>query len=221
MGRRYHCGMKPISYARHRFPPALIRHAVWLYMRFTLSYRDVEDLLAERGLDVSYETVRRWVLKFGPGIAANLRKRRHKPDDRWHLDEMVVLINGRHMYLWRAVDSEGEVLDMLVQPRRNKSGSPEAPAETAEATRVCAARDRDRQAEILCGRVAGPRLCRSARPEPQGEQSGGELTSADPTARTQDAGALSHQARPSASFPFMLRSTTPSTSSATCSAVPP
>ena len=115
--------MKPIPYARHRFPPDLIRHAVWLYMRFTLSYRDVEDLLAERGLDVSYETVRRWVLKFGSGIAANLRARRCRPDDCWHLDEMVVSINGRHTYLWRAVDSEGEVLDMLVQPRRNKAAA--------------------------------------------------------------------------------------------------
>lgn len=79
--------MKPISYARHRFPPDLIRHAVWLYMRFTLSYRDVEDLLAERGLDISYETVRGWVLKFGPAIARNLRCARGRPDDRWHLDE--------------------------------------------------------------------------------------------------------------------------------------
>src|SRR3712207_9042398 len=78
--------MPPISYARHQFPPEVIRHAVWLYVRFTLSYRDVEDLLAERGLEVSYETVRRWVLKFGPAIARNLRRRRPKPSPRWHLD---------------------------------------------------------------------------------------------------------------------------------------
>jgi putative transposase len=93
---------------------------MWLYLRFTLSYRDVEDLLAERGLDVSYETVRRWVLKFGPTIARNLRQRRPRPSDRWHLDEMVVRIAGKHMYLWRAVDHEGEVLDMLAQRRRDK-----------------------------------------------------------------------------------------------------
>ena len=93
--------------------------AIWLYLRFTLSYRDVEDLLAERGLDLSYETVRRWVLKFGPGIARRLRRRRPRPSDRWHLDEMVVRIAGRQMYLWRAVDHEGEVLDMLVQRRRD------------------------------------------------------------------------------------------------------
>src|SRR6202521_2036939 len=112
--------MVELSYRRHQFPPAIIQHAVWLYLRFTLSYRDVEELLAERGLDVSYETVRRWVLKFGRLIARNLRQHRARPSDRWHLDEMVVRIAGKHMYLWRAVDHEGEVLDMLVQRRRDK-----------------------------------------------------------------------------------------------------
>ena len=111
--------MMPISYARHRFPPAVIQHAVWLYLRFTLSYRDVEDLLAERGLDISYETVRRWVAKFGPLFARELRHRRSRPTGCWHLDEMVVMIGGKRFWLWRAVDSEGEVLDLLVQPRRN------------------------------------------------------------------------------------------------------
>src|SRR3981081_3587492 len=112
--------MFPISYRRHRFPPAVIQHAVWHYLRFTLSYRDVEELLAERGLEITYESVRSWVLKFGPMIARNLRERRPRPGDRWHLDEMVVRIAGKHMYLWRAVDHEGEVLDMLVQRRRDK-----------------------------------------------------------------------------------------------------
>jgi putative transposase len=111
--------MTSLSYRRHRFPPTIIQHAIWLYLRFTLSYRDVEDLLAERGLDVSYETVRRWVLKFGPGIARRLRRHRPRPSDRWHLDEMAVRIAGKQMYLWRAVDHEGEVLDMLVQRRRD------------------------------------------------------------------------------------------------------
>ena len=115
--------MQPISYARHQFPPEVIRHATWLYLRFTLSYRDVEELLAERGLDVSYETVRRWVIKFGPVFARNLRRARPRPSDTWHLDEMVVSIQGRRMYLWRAVDSEGEILDMLVQPRRDKAAA--------------------------------------------------------------------------------------------------
>jgi putative transposase len=111
--------MALISYRRHRFPPEIIQHAIWLYLRFTLSYRDVEELLAERGLDLSYETVRRWVLKFGLEIARRLRRRRPGPGDRWHLDEMVVRIAGKRMYLWRAVDHEGEVLDMLVQRRRD------------------------------------------------------------------------------------------------------
>jgi putative transposase len=118
-----HLGMRTISYARHRFPPDVIRYAVWLYLRFTLSYRDVEDLLAERGFEISNETIRRWVLKFGPAIARNLRRGRLVAHDRWHLDEMVVSIAGRGMYMWRAVDSEGEVLDMLVQPRRDKAAA--------------------------------------------------------------------------------------------------
>src|SRR3954464_6153796 len=112
--------MHPLCYRRHRFPPVVTQHAVWLYLRFSLSYRDVEELLAERGLDISYESVRSWVLKFGPAIAWALRRCRPRPSNRWHLDEMVVRIAGRHMYLWRAVDHEGEVLEILVQRRRDK-----------------------------------------------------------------------------------------------------
>jgi transposase-like protein len=114
-----------ISFARHQFPPDIIRHAVWVYLRFTLSFRDVEDLLAERGLDVSYETVRRWVLKFGPLFARELRRRRPRPTAKWHLDEMAVIIGGRQFWLWRAVDDEGEVLDLLVQRRRDKAAAVE------------------------------------------------------------------------------------------------
>ena len=113
-------GMKKISYRGYRFPPEIIQQAIWLYLRFTLSFRDVEDLLAERGIMVSYETVRRWVNHFGPLIAADLRKRRPKPHTTWHLDEVYLKIAGRMVYLWRAVDAEGEVLDVLVQSRRNK-----------------------------------------------------------------------------------------------------
>src|SRR4030088_613764 len=112
--------MDELSYRRHRFPPLIIQHAIWLYLRFTLSYRDVEELLAERGLEGSYETVRRWVLKFGPGIARKLRRCRPRPSDRWHRDEMLVRVAGKRMCLWRPVDHEGEVLDMLVQRRREK-----------------------------------------------------------------------------------------------------
>jgi transposase-like protein len=91
-----------------------------MYLRFTLSFRDVEELLAERGIVVTYESIRRWVLTFGPVIARRLRARRPKPHSRWHLDEMAVRIGGKQMYLWRAVDGEGEVLDVLVQPRRDQ-----------------------------------------------------------------------------------------------------
>ena len=117
-GGRYGLRMIPISFKRHRFPPEIIQHAVWLYARFTLSFRDVEDLLVERGIDVSNETVRRWFLKFGRLVAVNLRSGRPRASARWHLDEMVIKIRGRKHWLWRAVDSEGEVLDFLIQPRR-------------------------------------------------------------------------------------------------------
>jgi transposase-like protein len=93
--------MKKISYAGYRFPPEIIHQAIWLYLRFSLSLRDVEDLLAERGLAVSYETVRRWVNHFGPMIAADLRKRRQKPHTTWHLDEVYLKIDGQMVYLWR------------------------------------------------------------------------------------------------------------------------
>src|SRR5277367_6478980 len=112
--------MRKFSYAGYRFPPEVIRQAIWLYLRFTLSLRDVEDLLAERGIVVSYETVRRWVNHFGPTIAANLRTRRPKPHSIWHLDEVYLKIDGKMMYLWHAVDAEGEDLDVLVQSKRDK-----------------------------------------------------------------------------------------------------
>jgi len=108
--------LPPLS--EHRHP-----QAVWLDFRFALSYRDVEDMLAERGIDVSYETVRRWALKFGGIIARKPRRGRPRPDRRWHLDEAFVSINGRQLYVWRAVDSEGEVLAILVQPRRDRQAA--------------------------------------------------------------------------------------------------
>ena len=115
--------MRRISFARHRFPADIIRKAVWLYFRFTLSFRDVEDLMAQRGIDVSFETIRMWTRKFGRLFAHNLRRSRATPSARWHLDEMVVRIRGVRMFLWRAVDDEGEVLDMLVQKRRSMAAA--------------------------------------------------------------------------------------------------
>ncbi len=110
-------------YARHRFPGEIISHAVWRYYRFLLSYRDVEELLAERGIAVSYETVRRWCRKFGQAFADGVRRWRPRPGDKWHVDEVQLKINGRKHWLWRAVDQEGVVLDILVQERRNQEAA--------------------------------------------------------------------------------------------------
>ena len=111
-----------ISHSRlkgHHFPAPIISHAVWAYHRFALSLRDVEDLLAERGITVSYETIQAWVGKFGTGIAKRIRAKRERPSDKWHLDEVVIMIRGVKHWLWRAVDSNGLILDTLVQARRN------------------------------------------------------------------------------------------------------
>jgi putative transposase len=109
----------PDPHYRHRFPAEIISHAVWLYHVFRLSLRDVELLLAERGVVVSYETVRRWCKKFGQSFANCLRRRRPRPGDKWHLDEVFIRIQGVQCYLWRAVDQDGVVLDILVQERRD------------------------------------------------------------------------------------------------------
>src|SRR5579872_2147783 len=101
--------METLSYSGYRFPPAVIQHAVWLYLRFTLSFRNVEDLLAERGITVSHETIRRWVAYFGPIYARRLRVRRPAPTGRWHLDEVFVSIGGWQTYLWRAVGHSGPI----------------------------------------------------------------------------------------------------------------
>jgi putative transposase len=104
----------------YRFPPEIIGHAVWLYFRFHLSLRDVQDLLAERGLVVSHEPIRQWCDTFGPTFAAGLRKRRARPGDKWHCDELLLKLTGKRYWLWRAVDQDGIVLDILVQERRDK-----------------------------------------------------------------------------------------------------
>jgi putative transposase len=107
------------SYKGHRYPVEIINHCVWLYFRFPLSFREVEELMLVRGVAVSYETIRRWCAKFGRAYANQLRRRRSCGGDTWHLDEVFVGINGRLRYLWRAVDQHGNVLDVLVQSRRN------------------------------------------------------------------------------------------------------
>jgi putative transposase len=107
-------------YRGYRFPPEIIAHAVWLYFRFHLSFRDVQDLLAERGIIVSHEAIRQWCTKFGASFAAGLRRRRVRTGDKWHLDEVALKIRGKRHWLWRAVDQHGVVLDILVQERRDQ-----------------------------------------------------------------------------------------------------
>ncbi|WP_211179197.1 MULTISPECIES: IS6 family transposase [unclassified Streptomyces] len=113
----------PPSYRGHRYPVEVISHCVWLYFRFPLSYREVEELMLQRGVIVSYETVRRWCAKFGQAYANGLRRRRPRPGDKWHLDEVFIKVNGVPKYLWRAVDQDGNVLDILVQNRRDKAAA--------------------------------------------------------------------------------------------------
>jgi len=110
-------------YHRHRFPAEIISHCVWLYSRFSVSFRDVEEMLAMRGVSLTYETVREWCLKFGQAYANSIRRRQPRTGDCWHLDEVFLKINGRIHYLWRAVDQDGEVLDILVQSRRDKKAA--------------------------------------------------------------------------------------------------
>jgi putative transposase len=113
----------PDRYKNYRFPADIISHGVWLYYRFCLSYRDVEELLFARGIIVTYETIRQWCRTFGPDYANQLRRRRPRPGDKWHMDEVCLTINGAQHYLWRAVDQDGYVLDLLVQSRRNKTAA--------------------------------------------------------------------------------------------------
>src|ERR671928_2029944 len=113
--------LKP--YKRHRFPAEIIRHCVWLYFRFCLSYRDVEEPMAERGINLTYEAVRYWCRKFGQAFANQLRRRRPRPGDTWHLDEVFLTINKERHYLWRVVDQDGNILDTLVQQQRHQAAA--------------------------------------------------------------------------------------------------
>ena len=131
------------SYYGYRFPPEIISHAVWLYHRFCLSFRDAEDLLAQRGITVSYEAIRQWCRTFGPAYARTLRRRRGRMGDTWYLDELFVTIQGKRQYLWRAVDQDGDVIDILVQSRRDH-----------RAADGCAWRDRGRSTDQDVARVS-------------------------------------------------------------------
>ena len=126
-------------YKGYRYPIEVIGHAVWLYHRFALSLRDVEELMVARGVVVTYETIRSWCAKFGPDYAAQLRRRRPRPGDKWHLDEVFVKINGATHYRWRAVDQHGDVLDILVQSRRNAVAAKRFSASCSRACGTCRA----------------------------------------------------------------------------------
>ena len=158
----------------HRFPPEIISHAVWLYFRFCLSYRDVEELLFARGIIVTSEAIRQWCRKFGQAYANHLRHRRPQPGDKWHLDEVFLTIRAQRHYLWRAVDQDGHVSDILVQRRRNKAAAEKffrkPPKGLTESTR-----DRYGYVEKLwCYQARAPIHCgTSAAPLPQ--QSGGPI----------------------------------------------
>jgi putative transposase len=174
----------PDPHYRHRFPAELISHAVWLYHVFSLSFRDVELILAERGVVVSYESIRQWCLKFGASFADKLRRRRPRPGDKWYLDEVFIRIQGELHYLWRAVDQDGIVLDILVQHRRD-AGAAKRFFKRLEG--VCAAGPRHRQARQLRRGEARVDARRRTPQEPLPEQSSGELASTNSAPRTADA----------------------------------
>jgi transposase-like protein len=174
------------SYRGFRFPAEIISHAVWLYHRFPLSFREVEELLLARGVIVSHETIRQWCERFGPQYAAALRCRRPQAGDKWHLDEVFIKVNGVRQYLWRGVDQDGNVLDILVQSRRD-----------AKAAKRFMAKLMKKQRRVP--RVLVTDKCRSYGPAHRelmgsvehrshkgAEQPGGKLASAHPSARTRD-----------------------------------
>jgi putative transposase len=141
-------------YKRHRFPAEIISHWVWLYFRFCLSYRDVEELMAERGVTLTYEAVRYWCRKFGQVYANQLRRRRPRPGDKWHLDEVFLTIHGERHYLWRAVDQAGNVLDILMQRRRDKHTAKRFFRKLLKGVDLCAASHHHGSPEKLWGSPA-------------------------------------------------------------------
>ena len=172
---------------------------MWLYHRFPLSFREVEELMLVRGVIVTYETIRQWCAKFGPDYAGRLRRRRPRPGDKWHLDEVFVTINGRRQYLWRAVDQDGNVLDILVQSRRDAKAAKRFFRKLLKGTAVRAAGAGHRQAPQLPGGAPrGDAVGRAPAVEVP-EQPGGELPSADPATRTRDETLPHHPAQPNGS----------------------
>ena len=175
--------MGEVSYKGHRYPAEIIAHCVWLYHRLPLSFREVEELMGVRGVIATYETIRQWCAKFGPVYAAGLRRRQPRPGDTWHLDEVFLTINGRRHYLWRAVDQDGNVLDILVQPRRDAKAAKHFFRKLLKKQCACPRvlvtdKLRSYQAAHRAGDAVG-RAPAVEVPEP-----GGELPPADPATRT-------------------------------------
>ena len=175
------------SYHGYRFPPEIISHAAWLYHRFCLSFRDTEDLLAQRGITVSYEAIRQWCRRFGPAYARILRRRQGRLGDTWHLDELFVNIHGRQQYLWRAVDQDGDVIDNPPPAQARSAGGRTLLPEAIERAGPCATASDHGQASQLFG---GPRphdALRCAHHDAVREQSSRSLSSTNPPARAPDA----------------------------------
>ena len=178
---------QPPSYRGYRFPPEIISHAVWLYYRFGLSFRDVEDLLADRGVTVTYEAIRQWCLTFGLDYARRLRHRRGRQGDTWYLDELFVKIQGRQQYLWRAVDEDGDVLDILVQSRRNRRAAKRFFRKLLKRQGCEPRRLITEQAPQLLGRASYRNAVRDPQYPTVRKQSRRRLASTDPPAGTPDA----------------------------------
>jgi DDE domain len=167
-----------VSYRGYRYPAEIISHAVWLYFRFHLNFRDGQELLAERGIIVSHEAIRQWWTKFGPTYAAGLRRRRAGTSDKWHLDEVQLNIKGRHHWLWRAVDKHGVVLDILVQQRRDQLGR-NVPAACSRIGGERAAGGDHRQARELSAGASASATQHGASTAQGAHQPSGEFTPAD------------------------------------------
>jgi putative transposase len=178
----------PNSYKHHRFPAEIISHDVWLYYRFCLSYRDVEALLFARGIMVTYEAIRKSCRKFGQAYANQLRRRRPQRGDKWHLDEVFLTIRGERHDLWRAVDQDGHVLDILVQRRRDKTAAKKFSRKHPQRMPVCSMGHHHGSAEKLWSRQASARAGRGTVAAPLSQESRRERPSADASARTTDAG---------------------------------
>jgi transposase-like protein len=176
------------NYRGYRYPPQIISNVVWLYHRFCLSLRDVEDLVAERGIVVSYETVRQWCRKFGPAYARAAKRRTGRLGDTWYLDEVFVTIKGRRHYLWRAVDQDGDTLDILVQSRRNQRAAERFFRKLLKGEGASPRQLVTDKLPPLFGGTAHHDAFSAARHGATCQQPGRGFTSADPCARAPDAG---------------------------------